>query len=110
VLRRGRTSVVGLQVTLARDGHPLPLSAIKAIRDQVGAGVAIHVVFCVPTDVSDVYEKAQALPLPKSLTPSKTRSSKNTLTPVRKEEKAELESHATNVFQYRYVLHEGATT
>ena len=110
VLRRGRTSVVGFQVTLARDGHPLPLSAIKAIRDQVGAGVAIHVVFCVPTDVSDVYEKAQALPLPKSLTPSKTRSSKNTLTPVQKEEKAELESHATNVFQYRYVLHEGATT
>jgi len=110
VLRRGRTSVVGFQVTLARDGHPLPLSAIKAIRDQVGAGVAIHVVFCVPTDVSDVYEKAQALPLPKSLTPSKTRSSKNTLTLVRKEEKAELESHATNVFQYRYVLHEGATT
>jgi hypothetical protein len=110
VLRRGRTSVVGFQVTLARDGHPLPLSAIKAIRDQVGAGVAIHVVFCVPTDVSDVYEKAQALPLPKSLTPSKTRSSKNTLTPVQEEEKAELESHATNVFQYRYVLHEGATT
>ena len=29
---------------------------------------------------------------------------------VQEEEKAELESHATNVFQYRYVLHEGATT
>ena len=94
---------VGFQVTLARGGHPLPLSAIKAIRDQVGAGVAIHVAFCVPTDVSDVYEKAQALLLPKSLTP-------NTLIPVQEKEKAELESHATNVFQYRYVLHEGATT
>ena len=102
--------MVSFQVTLAERGHPLPLSAIKAIRDQVGAGVAIHVVFCVPTDVSDPYEKAQALTLPKFLAPSKTRSSKNTLTPVLKAKKAELESHATNVFQYRYVLHEGATT
>ena len=55
--------MVGFQVTLAGGGHPLPLSAIKAIRDKVGAGGAIHVVFCVPTAVAHAYEKPQTLEL-----------------------------------------------
>lgn len=100
VLRRGRTSVVGFQVTMARGGHPLPLSAIKAIRDKVGAGVAIHVVFCVPMAVAHAYEKTQKLELQNSLR-------KNTLTTEQEAEQAEYES---NVFQYRHVLmDEGAT-
>ena len=97
----GGTSMVGFQVTLAGDGHPLQLSVIKAIREQVGAGVAIHVVFCVPTAGSGAYAKPQALQLPKSLC-------KNTLTPEQTARKIELESHATNLFQYRYVLVESA--
>jgi len=127
-VRDGGTSMVSFQVTLAERGHPLPLSAIKAIRDKVGADVAIHVVFCVPTSVSGSYEKAQALKLPKSLdqdtlTPKqeanekvqalklpKSLSMKTTLTSEQEAQKAEYESHVRNVFQYRYVLDEGATT
>ena len=95
--RDGMTSVVGFQVTTNAKGHPMPKSAFKAIRDKVGGGVHthIHVVFCVTMDVKDKYEKEQALHF---------RQGKNNK--LSDKERAEVETHHNNVFQYRYVLSE----
>lgn len=101
--RDGMTSVVGFQVTTNAKGHPMPMSAFKAIRDKVhgkvdvGVGVDvatlahIHVVFCVTMGVQEKYERKQVLRKNNNLSDT---------------ESAEVELHCANVSQYRYVLSE----